>query len=88
MKDGSKAWDIWAFGAIILESDMEKDEYFSVKEERGSINKAATHLERPAVCRHLKEIVRRTVLVKEEEKLMSLDDIIALLKLVAFKRYI
>ena len=67
---------------------MEKDEYFAVNQERGSIVKATAHLARTGVCRHLKEIIRRTVLVKEEGKLMSIDDIIALLKLVAFKRYI
>ena len=88
LRDGSVAWDTWALGAIILESDMEKDEYFAVNQERGSIVKATAHLDKPGVCRHLKEIVRKTVLVKEEEKMMSIDDIITLLKLVTFKRYI
>jgi len=44
-------------------------------------------LEKPVVCRHIKEIVRRTVIVKEEDKLMSLDDIIAKLKQASFKKY-
>jgi hypothetical protein len=27
LRDGSSRWDIWAIGAIILESNMERDEY-------------------------------------------------------------
>ena len=53
-----------------MEADMEKDEYFNVCLERGSINKATAHIDKPAVCRHIKEIIRRTVLVKEEVKMM------------------
>ena len=87
MIDGSNVWDIWALGAIIMESDMEKDEYFNVCLERGSISKANAYLERPGVCRHLKEIIPRTVLVKEKEKIMTLDDMIVLLKQASFKRY-
>ena len=54
LRDGSFTWDVWALGAIILESDMEKDEYFVVNQERGSIAKATAHLDKPEVCRHLK----------------------------------
>ena len=46
------------------------------------------HIERPGVCRHIKEIIRRTVLVKEEEKIMALDELKTLLKQASFKRYL
>jgi len=72
---------------MVMEADMEKDEYFNVCYERGSINKANSYLDKPAVCKHLKEIIRRTVIVKEEAKMMSLDDMIAKLKQASFKRY-
>ena len=29
-KDGSSLWDVWAFAAIVLESDMEVDAYVRV----------------------------------------------------------
>ena len=87
MLDGSTAWDRWALGAIILESDMQKDEYFNVCQERGSLAKASMHIERPGVCRHIKELIRRTVLVKEDDKIMALDEMMVLLKQASFKRY-
>ena len=87
VEHGSIAWDIWALGAIILESDMEADRYFSVKDERGSIGKAVSHLERKGVSKHLKEIVRRTVMAKDPRDMMTLDEIIIVLKKVEFMRY-
>jgi len=30
LRDGSTAWDIWALGVIIMEADMDRDEYFNV----------------------------------------------------------
>ena len=29
LRDGSTIWDIWALGVIVMEADMEKDEYFN-----------------------------------------------------------
>ena len=34
MDDGSPKWDVWALGAMILEADLEKDEYLRVNNER------------------------------------------------------
>jgi hypothetical protein len=34
LPDGSILWDVWAFAAIILECDMEIDEYKEVMTER------------------------------------------------------
>lgn len=30
LADGSPLWDIWALGALIMESDMEKDAYLRI----------------------------------------------------------
>ena len=40
LRDGSVLWDMWAFAAIILECDMEVNEYKQVMEERESLMKA------------------------------------------------
>ena len=61
LRDGSQAWDIWALGAVILESDMETDSYARVMTERGSISKAEKVFEEKGVCKHLKAIVRGTI---------------------------
>ena len=34
LEDGDPRWDVWALGAMILEADMEKDEYLRVDNER------------------------------------------------------
>ena len=60
--DGSTEWDIWAFAAIILESDMEVNEYKEVMSERGSLQKAGKHIEQPGVSDELKRIIRGTML--------------------------
>ncbi len=37
LRDGSTKWDIWSLGAMILEADLERNEYLRVKNERGSL---------------------------------------------------
>ena len=66
---------------------MEKDEYYSVKQERGALGKAQAHLEKKGVSKYLKEIVRGTVLLKGEDKMLSVDEIMVLLKKVEFMAY-
>ena len=61
LKDGSVLQDIWAFAAIILESDMDVNEYKGVMSERGSLAKATKHLEKKEVCDNLKDIIRGTL---------------------------
>ena len=38
MDDGSPRWDVWALGAMILEADMEKDQYLNIDSERAAQN--------------------------------------------------
>ena len=35
-EDGDKQWDIWALAAIIIECDMERNNYYSCKCEADS----------------------------------------------------
>ncbi len=75
LRDGSVLWDVWAFAAIILECDMEANEYKQVMEESESMMKAPKHLERPGVCEPIKKIIRGTLLKKNIEEMMGLDEI-------------
>ena len=45
LKDGSILWDVWALCAMILESDMDVDEYKQVMTERAGLLKATKHCE-------------------------------------------
>ena len=44
MDDGSPRWDVWALGAVILEADMEKDQYLNIDSERAAQNLCQKHL--------------------------------------------
>jgi serine/threonine protein kinase len=86
LKDGHVAWDIWALGAIALESDMEVDEYMRINCERGSIQKAEKHLQDNKVCKHLKALVRGTVMRQNLEEMIGLDEVIKLLERAFFAK--
>ena len=61
MLRGFGEWDIWAFAAIILESDMEVNEYKEVMTERQGLTKADKHIESTWVCINLKNIIIGTL---------------------------
>lgn len=84
--DGSTEWDIWAFAAIILESDMEVSEYKEVMSERGSLQKATKHIEQPGVSEELKRIIRGTILRGGKSEIMGLEEILDLLRKVQFRK--
>jgi hypothetical protein len=53
---------LYAFACIILESDLEIDEYLIVNSEREGLLKAEKHVKSEKVCPHLKTILRGTLL--------------------------
>lgn len=85
-KDGSILWDIWAFSAIILESDMEVDSYIRVMSERGAIVKAEKYLEEKGVSTYLKQLVRGTLLRSKLEDMLTLDRILVLLQQIQWTK--
>jgi serine/threonine protein kinase len=85
--DGSPLWDVWALGAIILESDMEVDVYLRVNTERETLTKAEGHLKERDTCKHVKTLLKGTLLRGRMEDMLSLDQIIKLLEVAYFKRY-
>jgi hypothetical protein len=82
---GSKAWDIYAYACIILESDLETDEYLSVDSERSCYWKAEKHLKREDVCHHLKMIIRGTILRGKISDVISVSEVMSLLDKVKFR---
>jgi hypothetical protein len=65
---------------------MEKDEYLVINSERGGMGKATKHVDEKYVCRHLKQIIRGTLLCGRLEDMLSLDEIIKLLEQVSFRK--
>jgi serine/threonine protein kinase len=86
LRDGSIYWDIWSLGAVILECDMEIDEYKQVMTERAGLLKAEKHLEKVGVCNNIKAIIRGTIMKARINEMMKLDEIIELLPKVSFRK--
>ena len=84
-RDGSKKWDVWAIAAILLEADMEKDEYLKTKDDKETKCKVRKHLKRDGVCRYLKAIFEGTLMRRKNEEMITLDEIEKLLSKVRFR---
>lgn len=61
--DGSKAWDTWAFVAILCEADMKHDEYFGTQTEADCKQRMRNHLARKKTSQILRDIVEHVVLI-------------------------
>ena len=85
MAAGSKAWDIYSFACIILESDLETDEYLSVNNTRSIEWKAEKHVKRDDVCPQLKMLLRGTILRGKLSDMISVDDMMCLLERIKFR---
>ena len=84
MAAGSKSWDIYAYACIILESDLETDEYLSVNNARSIEWKAEKHIKREDVCPQLKQIIRGTILRGKVSEIITVDEVMTLLERVKF----
>lgn len=71
-------WDLWAYAAIILESDMPKKKYLAANREATSLKLAEEHIAHKDTCGEIKELVRKTLLEKDIERMLKLDQIIDL----------
>ena len=65
-KDGSSLWDVLAFAAIVLESDMEVDAYVRVQTERGAVFKAEKYLEEGGFVASPPEVIEPPLNSSEE----------------------
>ena len=81
MAAGSKAWDIYSYACIILETD----EYLSVNNARSIEWKAEKHVRRDDVCPQLKMLLRGTILRGKLSDMISVDDMMCLLERVKFR---
>ena len=63
LRDGSKKWDVYALGAIILEANMKLDGYYDTKNEEETKAKAKSHLKEPKTCKVIAKIIERTLLI-------------------------
>ena len=84
--DSSK-WDVWALGAMILEADLEKDQYLAVNNERTAQNICQLHLRRGDVNQDLKEVLRMTVMASLVVDIVKLRDIMPLIPKMKFRAF-
>lgn len=85
--NGSVQWDIWALAVIILESDMEVNEYIICDSEREGKAAIKKHTERPRVCVNIKEIAKKIILEPEKNQKMTLDKLKSMVEKVRFRVY-
>jgi serine/threonine protein kinase len=74
-KEGSTLFDVWALGAIILESNMKMDAYYDCGGEEDAKKRAKAHIKEGRTCKHLGGILRGTVLSERDENIISLEEI-------------
>ena len=86
-RDGSKAWDVWAIAAMILECDMDIGVYEHLNSEEESINAAKKHIYNKETCKEIKNIIKGTILSNKEYTMISLDEIKELLSHAKFRTY-
>jgi len=72
-RNGSDQWDIWALAAMILESDMNKREYYRCYSEIDTKNRARKHIEREDVSKKLKQIMDLVILEPKKDVKLSLE---------------
>jgi len=87
LKDGSTRWDVWAFSAIVLESDMEPGAYRTASNERGCLLRAESHIKEPETSGYLRRLLNHTMLRSKEDGMDGLKDVLTQLKLIQFRRY-
>jgi serine/threonine protein kinase len=64
-RDGSIRWDVWSFAAMLLEADLDKEEYIHTNNETEARLKLRKHLKKEGVCKHLRAIWEGTMLKKK-----------------------
>jgi len=75
LRDGSTKWDVYAMAAVILECDLDKDAYYGVRSVKEARYVIAKYLEEPGVCKHMKHMIKRTILVGNMNDIMEVDEL-------------
>jgi serine/threonine protein kinase len=73
LRDGSTKWDIWSLGAMILEANLDKNDYLRVNTQRGTIFKAEKHLREGKPSPALAAIINGTILLSDFNRMLTLD---------------
>lgn len=86
LKDGSVYWDIWALAAIVLECEMELNSYMAINSERGTVLKLEKYLEEKDTCKHIRNLLRTSILVGRINEMITLDEMVELLAKCNFRK--
>ena len=87
LDDGSPKWDVWGLGAMILEADLEKDQYINVNNERTAQNLCQQYLRRGDLNQEPKEVLRMTVMAANAVDIEKLRDIMPLIPKIKFRAF-
>jgi hypothetical protein len=78
-------FDIWALGAIILESDLKYDVYFKCEGEEEAKKMAKTRTKDPKTCNYLKSILNGIILAEDDDEIITIDEILKNLERTTFR---
>ena len=73
--------------AMVLEADMYPGEYYSVRNESGSVKKAEQHIKEAQTCKSLEDLMYVTLLRGELEKMEGLNTFEALVPKINFRKH-
>jgi hypothetical protein len=85
--DSDEGWEKWALGAIILEADLPLNSYYKTKSADDGQARARLHIKEPQTCKHIVKLVKQTMLMGSNQKLMSWEDMVSELKAAKFLAY-
>ena len=83
--DGCQTWDKYALACIVLECDMEKDEYIRAKDERVAKTLIKKHVENKGTCEHIFALSDRMILRYDSGNEPSYDEIAGMIKKMKFR---
>ena len=60
--DGSVMWDMYALACIVVECDMQTDNYLRANDSRVGLGMIKKHVEQKETCKHIFALVDRVIL--------------------------
>ena len=86
LRDGSTKWDVYAMATVILECDLEKDAYYSVRSVKEARFVVTKYLEEAGVCQYMKHMIKRTILCPHANDIMDMDELVDDLEHIQFRK--
>jgi hypothetical protein len=85
--DGSVMWDMYALACIVVECDLQKDEYIKAKDSRVGMGIIKRHVEHKDTCKSIFAFVDKVMLSYDGIHTPTYDELEDLIKGMKFKQH-